>query len=215
MHQLGNEKYTLTGLEPFVEYELYVIAKDNVGQEKQSEIIKFHTGIYLYNKGDECSSVTGGWRKIYKSGGESTKRAKTSAVNLDKYDDNLDFYINGEGITTSIAVDPCCGGAIGITNRIKIENYKYMNTKIAVGLAQYNGNSICGMVMDSDNITYLAPTETEEDFGLIAYSSGTDTPKTFTWDISHFKGNYSPAIYLQSKENKLSWSNIHAVWLIK
>ncbi len=192
-----------------------MIAKDNVGQEKQSETITFNTGIYLYNNGDECTSVTGGWQKIYKSGNKTVKRAKSSTLNLTKTSNFLDFYVNGEGITTSTAVEGCCGGAIGIANRLKIENYKYMNTKIAVGLAFYNGACTCGMVMNDDNSSYLAPTETVVDYGLIAYSNGTNTPKNFRWDISHFKGQYSPAIYLQSSENYLSWSNIYEVYLIK
>lgn len=209
------EKFILTGLQPFVEYELYVIAKDNVGQEKQSETIKFNTGIYLYKNGNEYTEVTGGWQKIYKIQHKATKRAKSSAVNLVKEDEYLGFYINGEGIATSTAVGYQCGATVGISNRLKIENYKYMNTKIAVGLYSYNSDSTCGMVMDGDGITYLAPTETEVDYGLIAYSNGTDTPKNFRWDILHFKGQYSPAIFLQSRENKLSWVDIYEVYLIK
>lgn len=173
------------------------------------------SGYKLYKNGNEYTEVTGGWQKIYKIQHKATKRAKSSAVNLVKEDEYLGFHINGEGIATSTAVGYQCGATVGISNRLKIENYKYMNTKIAVGLYSYNSDATCGMVMDGDGITYLAPTETEVDYGLIAYSNGTDTPKNFRWDISHFKGQYSPAIYLQSRENKLSWADIYEVYLIK
>ncbi len=215
MGQHGVEKYIITGLEPFVEYELYVIAKDEVGLEKQSETIRINTGLRLYNNGDECISVTGGWKKIYKAGIRDVKVAKSNTLNLRKENSFLDFYVQGEGITTSIATSACTGGAIGTNSRLQIENYKYMKTKLAVGLSEYNSDAICGMVMDADNLSNLTDNETKEDFGIIAYSSGTDTPKTFTWDISRYKGEYSPGIYLQSKENILSWTNIYEVYLLK
>ena len=56
---------TITGLQPFVEYELYIIAINNVGMQTTSEKIKFNTGMYLFNNGDECTEITGGWQGAY------------------------------------------------------------------------------------------------------------------------------------------------------
>ena len=55
----------ITDLQPFVEYELYIVAVNNVGLQTTSEKIKFNTGMYLFNNGDECTEVTGGWQGAY------------------------------------------------------------------------------------------------------------------------------------------------------
>lgn len=54
----SNETYTITNLERGTEYELYVIAVDNVGKEKKSTSISIALQKYLYKNGEKYTDLT-------------------------------------------------------------------------------------------------------------------------------------------------------------
>ena len=63
----------------------------NINDEIISKFIDFYTNIggreYLYNKGDECTNITGGWKEDYLSG-----YSKTSFTM--KHDDYIEMHTN-------------------------------------------------------------------------------------------------------------------------
>ncbi len=78
--------YTILNLEPDTEYAIQLMAIDNEGNVRKSEIIKQKTDnkLYLYKDGNEFLPVTGGWSitgyHVSYSGG------------LTKYGDYMNFY---------------------------------------------------------------------------------------------------------------------------
>ena len=186
-----------------------MIAKDNAGQEKQSETITFNTGIYLYNNGDECTSVTGGWQKIYKGVGPDYAIPSASSLKLSKNDKYMVFTISNEH------------GAIGPTNKIDISNYKFMCTTMTAKLINYNMDSVCLLAMDNEDKHYVGP---EGDWVngnfktsyKICYENPITSKQNFKWNIETLKGNRIPTIFLQTSSlGGASFTNIYEVYLLK
>lgn len=67
---------TITGLEKGI-YRIYVIAYDKVGNWTKSNETNVILGDYIYNNGDECKDITGGWEQTGTAinGGTATKEA--------------------------------------------------------------------------------------------------------------------------------------------
>lgn len=67
---------TITGLEKGI-YRIYVIAYDEAGNWTKSNETNVILGDYIYNNGDECTDITGGWEQTGTAinGGTATKEA--------------------------------------------------------------------------------------------------------------------------------------------
>ncbi len=204
--------YTIENLDPETEHTIKVIAEIEAQEPKESKqiTVKTEPRTYLYKSKEEYTQLTGGWEKISKTDHPDTPVSETFQIN--KLDDHMNIVTLGEG-----------GAALGIANGINLSEYKYMCVIASATLDRYNEGSICEMAVDPGGDAHLVANEilefdTDYDFCISYWRPATMEAKR--WDISEYKGIYSPVIYLQSQKDQYGNSlnaeaDIYEVWLEK
>lgn len=135
-----------------------------IDTEGQSESVELLYRLYLYNRGDQCTSVTGGWSNSH--GGGSGVRINT---------DNIEIY----QISTSGR-----GASVYTTNQIDFTNYStihFLFTNSAAGPIVKGGIADVTAYTDS---TFLAVTE---------FPASTSEAEMVV-DISTYTGSHYPRV---------------------
>ena len=138
-----------------------------VGRTNAIEGVKILRNLYLYNEGDECTDVSGGWLKSYNtngSGGTFTKNASTITVRGASGADRSEC-----GCMTANAID--------------FTDYSTINFEITEILKTINQYTLCILAIESSNAYYNSA-------GTQAFSLWSTTTGLKTVDVSEITGEW-------------------------
>ena len=158
-------KYTLEDrLEPETTYNVKVIAKYKNGLTIESNVVTIKTEprTYLYNKGDTCDSLTGGWKAEAVGNEDQWGTIFVKPILNTKANSNhMNAYILGNLNAT--------GGRIMPVNKIDYLQYKKIGIIYTANLGTYNGadeirmclTDIQGNIKTIVNLCYPKPVATK------------------------------------------------------
>lgn len=153
--------------------------------------------LYLYNLGDECEDVTGGWEfgNIYGSGGLAQKLSDSMYMG-----DNLSNGYNNKKVYT--------------VNSIDLTNYKTLYFEYDVTYNYCNGNSNEFLCMISDNQSPPSDWDTAPRIGYSGFDSSVERTVA-QLDISSISGNkYIVAVTGSANyPNEQIYGHIYSIWL--
>ena len=171
-----NLEYTIENLSPETTYNISVVAydlNDNV-YETNTKTITTRERVYLYNSGDECTTLTGGWIGVGVTDIKSNQGASYAAVapTVTKNENNI-FCRHSNSAMSS--------GSLSTTNKIDLSGYKKVvaDTSITCGKSY-----LYSMIAIADNTEYYSNSARCE----IVYTSGSAITKPreiFFADISN------------------------------
>ncbi len=206
--------YTIENLDPETEHTIKVIAEIEAQEPKESKqiTVKTEPRTYLYKSKEEYTQLTGGWEKISKTDDPNTP--VSNLFTIEKLDNCVHLEAVGENGKNQ------SGCAVGIAQRIDLSEYKYMCVIASASMDDYASGMVCEMVLDSDDDILLTNNIPNPDV---------DTPPTISylepainemrkWNISEYRGMYSPGIYLQTQYWQGAYgieADIYEVWLEK
>lgn len=135
----------------------------NITDAGQVESVNIYFTVYLYNKGDEFTDITGGWVQYKNCGGTIIKENDNIALNL-------------VGVAAADRV-----GYVRTSNKIDLTKYK----KLVINSDWVESKSTTGHVIEFG--VYSAPPATWSDFinPVAAISSGSNT-----LDVTSISGEY-------------------------
>lgn len=113
--------YTIEGLDPETAYNIEIEAK-TINDEKfksNTQIVETKERVYLFKDGDECTELTGGWKGVGVTDIKSNSGSSYQAIvpSITKNAQNGYIY-------TKYANARLCCGALSITNKIDLTQYK-------------------------------------------------------------------------------------------
>ena len=154
--------------------------------------------LYLYNRGDKCTTVSGGWSQKGATNGPSSGYASTPSVGF------------GNTRMTVYQAENHHAGYVYTLNKINLTQYSQLCAEIS--LTGENGNSAdsggCSLIVfSSTDGTNLAPYLIKSQ-AVSAKFSG-----TATLDISDVAGEYYVGIWMVSSRDYEWYLNIDAVYL--
>ena len=162
------------------------------------KIVKTEPRTYLYNNGDECGEITGGWKSL--NIGDNNGSAHTFPTIKKNDDGSMNIYM-----TQHYQSSQMVGGSVGINNKIDYSKYKKICIKITAQLPYYKGCNVIDLFCNYDNPRFLK---------YICYSNPLNK-QLLKIDISEVK-NEDLFIYLQSDVYQGATScDIYEVWLEK
>lgn len=147
---------------------------------------------YLYNNGDECTNVTGGWSANGWTDGTTTIKEGTK---------NSDHILLGASTTSTTNARHI----IATENKIKIlpETKSVCVTATPILIAQNNCFNIV-----------VSPTKTRTDrIANIEIIGTVGTTETFSLDVSDISGDYYVELDSWASSNTKRQAKIHAIWL--
>jgi hypothetical protein len=148
---------------------------------------------YLYNQGDECTALTGGWVGGYQAASLNiTKGASTIAVTL----------------PTTAPTGTTYQAAIETSNYIDLNNYTTLNFNVTSVTNVDGGRFVCLSTSSSKASTVYT--------GSAADFANFNTTGVKTIDISALNGNYyiRAGIYRESTTNPLLSITFDKAWLV-
>lgn len=134
-------KASVVDLEANTNYDITVVAVTNENKQLVSSItIKTEPRTYLYNNGDRCEEITGGWKAV-----AMTDAVITPAIipNLTFNSDNMQLYL--------LSTSECQGGSLLIKNDIDYSQYKKIGICYTATLGYYNSASIVDVDANIEN----------------------------------------------------------------
>ena len=199
----ANTEYTLEDtLEPETTYNVKVIAKYKNGLTVESNVVTIKTEkrTYLYNNGDECIDITGGWEEAISTySGRGAKEDKYLYCYSPKHDSVYSLYF------------------FKTKNKMSVEAYKKIGFKVNVTVHS-NGtgghNALFG-AWDGKSYYYYSATMISEPKGLIKRIS-----ENFNQNVIVNISNLEEATYItggisSGGANDSISTNIYEVWLEK
>lgn len=167
------------------------VVVDVVGQ--YSCTIEYRSQLYLYNLGDECEDVSGGWHLFW------------------NYDNTATFKKNADHLYLSAQRSPGVGGegAIGTNNKISLKGFSELHYEIT-----QNSNT--------ETKLYHSTKQTSDTYGFPSYCtkmtdgiSGEYTSEEVTVQLSDYQdiNNYLVFRMLWYTGSGLVELKIHKVWL--
>ncbi len=199
----ANTEYTLEDtLDPETTYSVKVIAKYKNGLTVESNVVTIKTEkrTYLYNNGDECIDITGGWEEAISTySGRGAKEDKYLYCYSPKHDSVYSLYF------------------FKTKNKMSVEAYKKIGFKVNVTVHS-NGrgghNALFG-AWDGKSYYYYSATMISEPKGLIKRIS-----ENFNQNVIVNISNLEEATYItggisSGGGNDSISTNIYEVWLEK
>ncbi len=204
-----DKEYTTTEeqeLQPESTHTVKVIAKYKDGTTLESNVVTIKTEprTYLYNNGDECIDITGGWKAIAIGSGSS----KAIVVK----EPTLAFDNNLKCMNAQIYADSDWGhaGSIIFNNKIDYSKYKTINIVYTASLTKYNDASSVTVLKNYDNVVF-----DENHIGYLCYTNKVSTKEKFSQEIAKINNFDNFYIYLQAYKGHTVSINIYEVWLEK
>ena len=192
--------YIVKGLELSTEYQIKVIAVDKDGKTKSSTVKKYTTSDkqYLYNNGDTCDEITGGWKTAAIDSGENY--GTVTIPQLTYNSNNMKVSLNS---TSGIK----CGSLI--TNNKKYTSYSKLYIKYTASLGAYNSATVIQLQKNYDNIqNYPANFITQ-----LCYKTAITEIAAKEIDIKQITNFDNFYIYFQVSQGISANCNIYEVWL--
>jgi len=153
---------------------------------------------YLYNLGDECTTLTGGWSGVSMllTGASGINASAPSAT---KNSDNIYGFLSASFYEQ---------GFIKTANAVNLTFYNTIYIDYTGSLPSYSGNQIIDLHIGdvSGSFTSLASV------GMV-YTSVVNTRTIVSIDISSITGNHAIGLRLQSSSSTGSKVNFYKVWL--
>lgn len=201
---IQKEYTTENELEPESIHTAQVIAKYKNGKMLESNIVTIKTEprTYLYNNGDECIDITGGWQAIAVDNGwgDTTVKEPTLSNNPNA------GYLNAK-MYSDIKFR---SGSITIKNQIDYTKYKYIKMIYTASLGNYKSDATINIYKNHEN------TSTTNYLGRLCYTVPISTKTEYVCNISEISDFKSFYIYLQCGTVKKTASiNIYEMWLEK
>lgn len=197
---LGKE-YKKEGLEPESKHKVKVIIKYKDGTTLASNTlnIALEPRTYIYNNGDQCVDITGGW-KVAPIGCENGVTVVTPKLTFNE--DNMNLYLD-LAQPLGIKIE---GGSLIINNNIDYTNYKKICIKLIATLGRYNEASSVELWANSKNPEYIY---------RFVYENAVTTKTTYNIDIGNIENIEDIFFYIQDQFNGTANCNIYEVWLEK
>lgn len=149
-------------------------ASDTVLIATNSEYdLELSYGFYLYNNGDQCTAVTGGW-----SYAAFLSTSNYSAGTLDTAHNGTTCYLSANGTNKQIS-------AVTV-NKIDVTNYRALRIEVSDYTFAGSGYRELDLVSSRGNVSSPAAQVQIESTG------------TFTVDVSGYSGSYYIGLYLNS-----------------
>lgn len=201
---IEKEYTTENEVEPESIHTAQVIAKYKNGKMLESNIVTIKTEprTYLYNNGDECIDITGGWQAIAVDNGwgDTTVKEPTLSNNPNA------GYLNAK-MYSDIKFR---SGSITIKNQIDYTKYKYIKMIYTASLGNYKSDATINIYKNHEN------TSTTNYLGRLCYTVPISTKTEYVCNISEISDFKSFYIYLQCGTVKKTASiNIYEMWLEK
>lgn len=205
----GTEAKTITEKEYTTENELeaesthtvQVVAKyKNNGKTIESNIVTIKTEprTYLYNNGDECVDITGGWKAEAIGAGSYTNVIPTLNTKVDSN------HLNAQ--VTRSSSSGKSGGSITISNQIDYTEYKYIKIIYTASLTRYKSDVTVDLT--SNPISSKL-------FTKLCYNNAISSKTKISIDISQIEELNNIYIYLQAGAKTTANLNIYELWLEK
>lgn len=126
-----------------------------ITEDGESTAVAISYATYLYNRGDECTEITGGWSTQGDSGGSITKNSNNVYINCTGVNNKSTYriiYANDPIDLTDIATL-----SINVTSRATdgtgSDYYLYICSKIPSGYSAFN--AVASAKIESDGVTEL------------------------------------------------------------
>ena len=193
-------QYTIENLSPETTYNISVVAYDinNNAYETNTKTITTRERVYLYNSGDECTTLTGGWIGVGVTDVKSNQGASYAAVapTVTKNENNIFCGFNNAAMST---------GSLSTTNKINLSGYK----KVVADTSATCGRSCqYSMLATANNTEYYSYS------AFLAISKANQPRGTFSADISNInKEVYIVFNYMQATTYSSMQSYLYNVWL--
>ncbi len=202
-----NTEYILEDtLEPETIYNVKVIAKYKNGLTVESNVVTIKTEprTYLYNNGDECIDITGGWQAIAVDDGANDTTVKKPTLSND---------INLKCLKAQIYANPpgLVSGSVTINKKIDYTKYRYLKMIYTASLGNYNSGSVIEIYKNHELILPYPKGRIKR----LCYEGPINTKTKYTCAIFKINDFDSFYMYLQASTNGQTVLNIYEVWLEK
>jgi len=203
IYVVGEEVVNTTDTEVTIEnlsadsnIDITVIAVTDTNKQLiNTSTIKTEPRTYLYNNGDQCTQITGGWKAEAESS-EQGGNVTLVVPNLTFNQDNMQAYVSSSSDTQ--------GGVVRMNNNIDYSLYKKICITYTATLGRY---------ASSTSIAFLRSIDGRKVHEFMCYYNAITNKTTSTFDISQSEDF---CIYLQSYvEDGTASCNIYEVWLEK
>lgn len=190
------DEININNLPEDTQLDVVVIAITKENKELISKkTIKTEPRTYLYNMGDQCEDITGGWSAAAIGYGNS---ATLVTPQLTFNSDNMNLYL--------LSTSGLQGGSLIINNKIDYSNYKKFCFRVTAKLEKYSGACAVYLCANKNN---------PQTFPKICYTSAINN-QTFRVDISGIENLEDIYYYIQShKAEGAANFYIYEVWLEK
>jgi len=187
-------------LEPESTHTVQVIAKYKNGTQIESKVVTFKTKprTYLYNNGDTCDAITGGWKAEAIGCGNS-------ATVVEPYIDT-----NKDGSIYAYMTSPSkyYGGSILVNNKIDYASYRKICFRITASVGYYLSDTVIDLWMNHENPIYIAR--------ICGGGNGSLDNQVVKYNINQLENIEDIYIYIQAHARRGgSYCNIYEAWLEK
>lgn len=202
--KIEKKEFTKEELEPETTHAVRAIAKykDGTTVESNTVTIKTKPRIYLYNNGDTCNEITGGWKAVAEGRYDDTVSLVTPILTNNNEEGYMNLYLKSTNWRQA--------GILKMNNIIDYKQYKKICFEVTASLDKYN---------DSSAITFNYFLESEEikELFFICYEKGIDKKTIFEVDIDELDKIEDICFYIQSTNGNggAAGLNIYNVWLEK
>lgn len=154
------------------------------------------TNVYLYNAGDECTSITGGWRTHQYDSYYSANIMTKASTYLEYGESNSSSYGYG-GFLTNNAID--------------LTSYSTMVVKLQ--LVSFSGSAGSSLIISKTN----SPNVRGDSFTSLASVTDKVATQEFTVDITKYTGTYYVGVYGHSGSysDHVNKGRCHYIYLIR
>ena len=175
--------------------------KDGTTLESNSLTIKTEPRTYLYNRGDLCIDITGGWKAMEIDNGANEVEKIKPTITIE----NDTPYINVKMSSGA----KMYGGSISINKEIDYSKFKYLNIVYTASLTLYNSASTIQVYKN-----YETPSYEENFIETLCYNRKIGTETKFKANISEIEDFKNFYLYLQTYKGQADL-NIYEIWLEK
>lgn len=189
------EEITIEELPENTQIDITVIAITKTNKQLVArKTIKTEPRTYLYNNGDQCTQLTGGWKTealgIECAAAEPTLTHNTDSKCMNVYmTAPIDYILRG--------------GVININNKINYKEYKKIGISYTATLGQYSGATVVNIGKNKNN---------PEIIYRMAYTSPIYSKTQVITNLSEVEDIF---IYFQTCNNMTINCDIYEVWLEK
>ena len=201
---IEKEYTTENELEAESTYTVQVIAKYKNGKTIESNIVTIKTEprTYLYNNGDECVNITGGWKaEAIGCGNSAVLRKPTLNAKVDG--NHMNIYILPEKVSTYSV-----GGSVMPMNKVDYSKYKKICINYNASLGMYEAADIIQVWRENNDNKKIC-------MASICYNSAI-TNAVIKLDIPKTENINDIFLYLQIHQNSSKVNcDIYEIWLEK